>query len=177
MKILESISSAKWWLIGGAVAITVAAIGVGVIYNKGYDSGLAVSQTKIAQYEVRVRELNNKLLDADSKVTTEVVTEYLDRYINRDRIVYVNRDIIVDRVPEQYQLSAGWVYAHDQAAQSLQIDAQTASNPTPSEVSDTEALTVVADNYGQCNAVADQLIALQEWNKQIAQTRIDLNRE
>lgn len=160
---LDKIASIKWWLIGGAALIAVASVGAFTIHNNAYNKGLAVSALEISQYETKVRDLGLQLTEAQGKVTTVIQTEYLDRVVERERIVYRNRDIIIDRVPEQYILSQGWVYAHDESARGNEIDPDFAANAFPSGVSDVEALNLVTGNYAVCAANSDQLAALQRW--------------
>lgn len=163
--ILTSIAGAKMWIIGGVAAAAVLAAGAGTLYYVAYNKGLQVSKTEISKYEGKVAELNQKITEAQGKTTTEYQTQYLDRVVERERVVYRNREVIVSAVPEQYMLSEGWVYAHDQAAQGKPIYPNLAASPAPSRFSDLAGLKLATENYSICQANADQLTAFQNWWK------------
>lgn len=169
----------KMQLIAGAAVLVALVIAVGAAHQIGYNKGLNVSEVEINRYKGAVAILAERLVKEQGKVTTKIQTEYLDRVVERQRIVYVNRDVIVDRVPEQFVLSQGWVYAHDQAALGREIDPDIAANAFPSDFSDRTVLQLVADNYGKvCLANADQLESLQTWirGQQKANEEVNSNR-
>ncbi len=166
-QMLSKIAQYKTKLIVAGAVLAALAIAVSSTYYVAYNKGLNVSKVEITQYEGQVQGLRAELTAAQGKVTTEIQTVYLDRVVERERIVYRNRDVIITQVPEQYILSRGWVYAHDQAALGRPIDSGIAANTEPSEVTDRSALNLVADNYGTvCRANTDQLTALQSWINQ-----------
>lgn len=169
-KIGGFISSIKWWLIGGLAVLAVLSVGTIVVYNKGYSNGENTGKAAIARYEAQVLKLRDEVKTAQSKITERVLTEYRDRIVEHEKIVYVNRDVIVNNVPEQHLLSNGWVYAHNQSALGRAIDPALAADPTPAMVTDREALGIVDNNYAQCIANADRLDALQKWNREIEAT-------
>lgn len=176
MNLLTKMAQYKAQLIMAGVAVAALAIAIGATYQIAYNKGLNVSKVEIAQYQGKVEKLGKELITAQGKVTTVIQTEYLDRVVERDRIVYKNRDIIVTQVPEQYTLSQGWVYAHDEAALGRQIDPTMAANTNPSGITDRAALNLVADNYGNvCRANADQLTSLQAWIRQQKEANEQVN--
>jgi hypothetical protein len=164
MKLLETAVKFRTQLMVAGAALAVLAIAFGATYNIAYNKGLNVSQVQIAEYQGKVQKLNSDLKAAQGKVTTRIQTQYLDRVVERERIVYRNRDVIVTQVPEQYILSQGWVDAHDASARGKMLEPEIAANAFPSGYSDREILEIVTSNYGEvCRANADQLTALQTW--------------
>jgi hypothetical protein len=176
MNLLETAAKFRVQLIMAGAAVAVLAIAFGATYNVAYNKGLNVSKVAIESYQGQVNELRGKLTKAQGRVTTVIQTEYLDRVVERERIVYQNRDVIVTQVPEQYILSQGWIYAHNQAANGQEINPSLASNTLPSTITDRIALNLVADNYGNvCRANADQLTSLQAWIRQQKEVNEEVN--
>lgn len=176
MNLLTQAAKYKVQLIMAGAALAVLAIAFGATYNIAYNKGLNVSEVEITRYEGQVNDLRGQLTAAQGKVTTVIQTEYLDRVVERERIVYRNRDVIVNQVPEQYILSQGWVYAHDQSALGRPIEPEIAANAFPSGITDKEAVSLVADNYGNvCRANADQLTSLQNWIREQEKVNEEVN--
>jgi len=164
---LNSLAEHKLKIIG-ALAFAGVLIVAGISIDRiAYNRGLNVSAVEIASYESRVQNLNAQLRDATGKVTERIVTEYLTDVVERERIVYRNRDVIVTQVPEQYTLSQGWIDAHDQSALGNPIDPEIAANAFPSAYTDAVALQTINDNYAICQANLSQLTALQNWTREI----------
>lgn len=111
------------------------------------------------------------MAEESAQITERVVTNYVTRRETIREVVYRNRDVIRNVVPEQNQLSQGWVYAHNQTVRILPIDYNLASNPAPSSVSDRDALDIVAQNYRIANENREQLINLQNWVRQQQEIR------
>jgi hypothetical protein len=99
----------------------------------------------------------------NSAISTQVVTEYVDRVNTIREKEYVYRDIVKDSVPAQYDLSNGWVYTHDLSATSGNADATRASDASPSGIKDNSALLTIISNYATCQSNAEQLRQLQQW--------------
>jgi len=166
MSILTKLAGFKYQLIAGGVALALIA-GLGfTISTVAYNKGLNVSKVEIQKYEGKVKDLNTKLVIEQGKITTKIVTQYVDRYIEREKVIYKNRDVIVSSVPEQFTFSKGWIYAHNQSALDKDIDPKLAANAESSGVTDRSGLSIISDNNGICNQNADQLEALQEWIRQ-----------
>ena len=67
-------------------------------------------------------------------------------------------------VPEQYELSNGWIHAHNAAASpKINLDLSLASDGTSSSVKDNQALQTVVENYSICLQNAQQLSSLQKY--------------
>jgi hypothetical protein len=158
-------------LIGAIAGVAILATAGFALYSVAYSKGENVSKVAIQGYQTKVQQLNAKLLEEEQKVTERVIREYHTKTIERERTVYRNGDTITRVVPEQYLLSKGWVYAHDQTAKDESVDPSKASNVDASTVSDRAALNVVAENNALANQNADQLEALQTWITDVNKTR------
>jgi hypothetical protein len=164
MNLLAKAAEFRTQLIIGGIALTAVAVAFAATYNIAYNKGLNVSEVEIAEYQGKVEKLSNRLKEAQGRVTTRIQTQYLDRVVERERIVYRNRDVVVTQVPEQYILSQGWVDAHDASVRNTVLEPEVAANAFPSGYTDRDVLEVITRNYGQvCLANADQLTALQSW--------------
>lgn len=170
MNILAKLTSYRTKIIVGLAVIAIVSAGAYSIDKIAYNRGLNEAAVEITAFKAKVKDLNSRLTLAQSKVTTEVVTEYLTDTVVRERIVYRNRDVIIDRVPEQYTLSQGWVDAHDASARGIEIEAEIAANSFASGYTDREALEQINANYAICQANLAQLTALQSWVTQIQET-------
>ncbi len=124
-------------------------------------------ELKISKYETDANKLSAQLAAAQSLVEEKILIKYVTviQTIEKDRIVYKNQ--AATEVPNQAQMSNGWVYLHDQAVLGLPADDSKVKDPTASGVQDNQALGVVVDNYGICRENTAQLQAYQEYNKQI----------
>lgn len=167
---MKFIRDFKWWILGSIGALLVIFSGATTIYSKGYTNGENVSKVALQTYENQVLKLREEVKTAQGKITQKVITEFVELEKERERIVYVNRPVIEENVPEQHLLSKGWVYAHNQTALGRPIDPVLASDNTPAMVTDVDALGTIAENNNQCIANADRLEALQKWTTEIAQT-------
>ncbi len=171
MGLLTTLAGAKYKIIAGVAVAAALAFAGGMLYNTGLSKGKSQAALAISEYQRKISELQNKVTEAEGKVTERVVTEYVDRVITRDRIVYKNKEIIVEKVPETFLLTKGWVYAHNQSALGNPIDPALAENSEESSISDRDGLEVIANNNAICLANTEQLEALQTWVKEIKEAR------
>lgn len=133
------------------------------VFIFGYMKGSAVAETRIAEFAAKESKAALELEKESAKISTRVVTQYVDKIRVIKEKEYVYRDIIKDSVPSQYDLSSGWVYTHDISASAGDADPARASDETPSGIKDNKALETIAGNYAICQANAEQLTALQAW--------------
>lgn len=154
-------------LIGGGVIILILVSLLAYGFYRAYHAGVDQANTKISEYEKKISELNTKLLQKEIIVRERVITDYHTKTIVRTQIEYKNRDIIHTVVPIQFNLSKGWIYAHDQSAKGALIDPILAADPAPSTTSDKEALETVSENYNKSHRTADQLQALQTYIREV----------
>jgi hypothetical protein len=142
------------------LAIGGALVGVFVF---GYMKGSAYAEAELARFSAEKSAQVAELERQNSAISTQVVTEYVDRVNTIREKEYVYRDIVKDSVPAQYDLSNGWVYTHDLSATSGNADATRASDASPSGIKDNSALLTIISNYATCQSNAEQLRQLQQW--------------
>jgi hypothetical protein len=129
----------------------------------GYMKGSAHAEIELANYQAKAETQISELKTENTRISDNVVTEYVDRTntIHDKEIVY--RDRLVDLGEGQNNLSNGWVELHDAAAKLADPDAILASDKSPSGVMDNAALAVVLTNYRVAHENKQQLISLQKW--------------
>jgi hypothetical protein len=142
------------------LAIAAALVGVFVF---GYMKGSAYAEAELARFSAQKSEQIAELERKNSAISTEVVTEYVDRTNTIREKEYVYLDTAKNTVPSQHVMSNGWVYTHDLSATSGDADATRASDASPSGIADTTALVGIITNYSRCQQNAEQLRQLQQW--------------
>lgn len=163
MSIAAKLAGMKYKLIAGvAVAAALAFAGYS-LHQMGLTEGRAEAREAIAEYERKVTDLQRDLSEKTTEVSEKIVTEYVDRVVTRERIVYKNNEVIVEVVPDTFKLSKGWVYAYNQTVLGQPIDPDLALDDTESSVSDREGLSLIATNNAICLANTDKLTSLQSW--------------
>jgi hypothetical protein len=110
-----------------------AALMAGVFFY-GYMKGSAYAEAELARFSAEKSAQIAELERKNSEISTEVVTEYVDRTNVIKEKEYVYRDIAQNTVPSQYVMSNGWVYTHDVSATSGDADPARASDATPQEL-------------------------------------------
>ena len=132
-------------------------------YHRAATITSAAYELKLAKFAADNQKIAKDLADEKTLVRENTIIRYLYKIqeVEKQKIVYVNAAI--NDVPAQNQLSNGWIYLHDQAAQGLPADDNLAKDPTPSGVMDNQALAVVTDNYGTCREKDEQITALRDY--------------
>lgn len=168
----------KWKLVGLLLAALVLTNSINwfVTSRIYYAKGENVSKVVIERYKGKVAELQLEVNKATGKVTTQVITQYRDRIKYVDRVVTKNGETIVKYVPvprdgngQEIMVPAGWVYAHNMAAEGKEIDPAKAADATPTAVSYNVALQIIADNYGAYQRLVAKDKAWQTWYKGLQQ--------
>lgn len=139
-----------------------AALLAGVFFY-GYMKGSAYADAELARFGQKNAELVADLEKKNTEITTQVVTEYVDRVQVVKEKEYVYRDLAQNVVPSQFSLSNGWVHTHDASASANDADSTRASDASPSGITDTTALVGIIGNYSRCQQNAEQLRQLQQW--------------
>lgn len=139
-----------------------AAMLAGVFFY-GYMKGSAYADAELARYGQKQAELVTQLEKKNTEISTQVVTEYVDRVNTIREKEYVYRDLAQNTVPTQFTMSTGWVYTHDSSAGANDADPTRASDASPSGITDTTALVGIIGNYSRCQQNAEQLRQLQQW--------------
>jgi hypothetical protein len=139
-----------------------AALMAGVFFY-GYMKGSAYADAELARFGQKNAELVADLEKKNTEITTQVVTEYVDRVQTIKEKEYVYRDIAQNVVPSQFTMSNGWVYTHDASARADNADPARASDETSSGIADTTALVGILGNYSRCQQNAQHILSLQKW--------------
>jgi hypothetical protein len=128
----------------------------------GYMKGSAHAEIELANYQAKAEKQISDLKTENTKISDNVVTEYVDRVntIHDKEIIY--RTATTKMVP-QHDMSNGWIELHDASARLANPDAILASDKSPSGIMDNSALAVVISNYAVCHENKQQLISLQKW--------------
>jgi prepilin signal peptidase PulO-like enzyme (type II secretory pathway) len=146
-----------------SIQIVAAVCLVFVVFQLG-------QQHERQEWELKVAQLNEQIakLETESqKVTTQVVTEYVDRV----KIVKEKADAIIVKVPVYVNQSAdnsctinnGFVVLHDAAAKNKVPETPRDSHAGASGVKLSTVASTVAGNYGTCHEIRQQLESLQKW--------------
>jgi len=142
------------------LAFGAALVGVFVF---GYMKGSAYAEAELARFAAKASEQVAELERKNSAISTEVVTEYVDRTNTIREKEYVYLDAAKNSVPIQSVMSNGWVFTHDISASAGDADATRSSDASPSAVKDTDALIGIIRNYAICQSNSVQLVELQRW--------------
>jgi len=133
------------------------------VFVFGYMKGSAYAEAELQRFAAKNAILVADMEKKNSEISTEVVTQYVDRTNTIKEKEYVYRDIIKESVPTQHVMSNGWVFAHDSSATASDADPTRSSDASPSGITDTTALLAIIGNYSRCQANAEQLRQLQQW--------------
>lgn len=133
------------------------------VFLFGYMKGSANAEAELAWYAARASEQIAELEKKNSVISTQVVTEYVDRVNTIKEKEYVYLERAKNDVPDTTILSNGWVLVHNASTQGSDADAAGAADASPSGIAANQALATVVANYSNCKANAEQLRSLQEW--------------
>jgi uncharacterized protein (UPF0333 family) len=133
------------------------------VFVFGYMKGSAYADAELQRFAAKNATLVADMEKKNSEISTEVVTQYVDRTNTIKEKEYVYRDIVKESVPTQHVMSNGWVFTHDISATSSDADATRTSDASPSGITDTTALLAIIGNYSRCQQNAVQLAELQRW--------------
>ena len=143
------------------------------VFVFGYMKGSAYADAELQRFAAKNATLTADMEKKNSEISTEVVTQYVDRTNTIKEKEYVYRDIVKESVPTQHVMSNGWVFTHDSSATASDADPTRASDASSSGITDTTALVGIITNYSRCQQNAQQLIALQKW---IADNKTEVDR-
>jgi len=142
--------------------LAIGALLIGVFFY-GYMKGSAYAEAELARFAAKASEQVAELERKNSAISTQVVTEYVDRTNTIREKEYVYLDAAKNSVPSQSVMSNGWVFTHDISASAGDADATRSSDASPSAVKDTDALIGIIRNYAICQSNSVQLVELQRW--------------
>lgn len=144
--------------------ILLFALIVGGAFAGGYQKGIEQGEVEIQKAANEAEELSLALKKEQEMIREVVKVEYVDRVTKikekETRIV----EAAAETVPGQYDLSNGWVHAHNAAASpSIDLDLNLAADGTSSFVKDNVGLQTIVENYSICLQNAQQLTSLQKY--------------
>jgi hypothetical protein len=125
--------------------------------------GSAYAEAELSRFAAKASEQVAELERKNSAISTEVVTEYVDRTNTIREKEYVYLDAAKNSVPSQSVMSNGWVFTHDISASASDANAARSSDASPSGIKDTDALIGIIRNYAICQSNSVQLTELQRW--------------
>ena len=147
------------------------------VFVFGYMKGSAYAEAELQRFAAKNATLTADMEKKNSEISTQVVTQYVDRVNTIREKEYVYRDVAKTVVPSQSVLSNGWVFTHDISATGSDADATRSSDASPSGIKDNEALFTIIGNYSTCMQNAEQLRNLQQWINDNKQSIDELNKK
>ena len=147
------------------------------VFVFGYMKGSAHAEVELQRFAAKNATLTADMEKKNSEISTQVVTQYVDRVNTIREKEYVYRDVAKTVVPSQSVLSNGWVFTHDISATGSNADATRSSDASPSGIKDNEALFTIIGNYSTCMQNAEQLRNLQQWINDNRQSIEELNKK
>ena len=156
-------------------ALAAALVGAGWFKGAGHvqhqwDAAVAEQARQVARVEKQQAE-----------ATVQVVTRYIDRV----KVVREKGDAIIKEVPVYVPSEAdtactihrGFVRLHDAAAANVVPRAAEPADASAAGIALSAVATTLADNYQRCHENAEQLIALQDWVRQLRAVTLADNSE
>lgn len=99
-----------------------------------------------------------------ARLDVKVVTQYVDRVrVIHDTTQTIQREIpsyVTPTTDRAYPLPVGFVRLHDAAATGVLPDAPRDTDATASDVTASQAASIITANYGTCLAIREQLNAV-----------------
>ena len=144
--------------------IAAVVILVGGAFAAGYNKGMAGADAEINKYANEVEKIALELEKEKQMIREVVKVEYVDKITKiKEKEVQIVQ-AAAEKVPGQYDLSNGWIHAHNAAASpKIDLDMNLAGDATSSFVKDNLALQTVVQNYSICLQNAQQLTSLQKY--------------
>lgn len=145
-------------LAGGTLLI------IGIYFEGGYSAEMNW-RDKVAQYEQKVAQLEEQSKNVNTVVET--------KYVERVKVIKEKTDAniqFVEKVITQYddkcQLSNAAISLHNSASQAEVPPGTGSAVEGTSEIKASDVFRTVAENYGICNEVREQVLGWQEWYKE-----------
>ena len=158
--------------------ILLFAMIVGGAFAGGYKKGMEQGEVEIQRAANEAEELAIALKKEQAMVREVVKVEYVDRVTKIKEKETKIIEAAAETVPGQYDLSNGWVHAHNAAASpTIDLDMNMAADNTSSFVRDNVALQTVVENYSICLQNAQQLSSLQKYLIEVNKTIDEENKK
>ena len=156
-------------------ALAAALVGVGWLKGAGH-----VQHQWDAEI-TRQAALAAQVKHQQAEASVRVVTKYVDRI----KVVREKGDAIIKEVPLYVPVEAdaactinrGFVRLHDAAATYAIPRASRVADARPADITLSTVATTLVDNYQRCHENAEQLIALQDWVRQVRAVTLTDNSE
>lgn len=130
----------------------------------GYQKGMSGADAEINKYANENERLSIALQKEQAMIREVVKVEYVDKITKIKEKETKIIEAAAKDVPGQFDLSNGWVHAHNAAASpAIDLDLSLASDANSSFVKDNVALQTVVANYSICLQNAQQLTSLQKY--------------
>lgn len=145
--------------------LAIALLGSLWLYHTITARRIEDADSRAVAAETHARDLAGEL--AAKTGSERIVTQYVDRV----QIVHAMGQAIFQKVPVYVPASAdaacivpvGFVRLHDAAAQSVMPGSAGPADAQASGLALSTVAGTVVDNYTTCHAIAEQLMALQDW--------------
>lgn len=142
------------------VCVSLLAFG---LYTEGGLAERKKWEEKIEAQKLQIEQLKTE----SSKITTEVVTKYVDRYTvvteKADEIIRQVPIYITEKADASCTVTNGFVVLHDAAARNTVPEAAGKANDEAAGVKISEVSATLAENYKRYHQLKTQLESLQEW--------------
>ena len=137
---------------------------VGGAFGAGYQKGMSGADAEINKYANQVEDLQIALKKEQQLIREVVKVEYVDKITKIKEKETKIVQAAAEKVPGQFDLSNGWVYAHNAATSpKIDFDENLSADPSSSFVKDNAALSTIVQNYSICLQNAQQLTSLQKY--------------
>ena len=137
---------------------------VGGAFGAGYKKGVAQGEVEIQRAANEAEELSIALKKEQAMIREVVKVEYVDRITKIKEKETKIVEAAAEKVPGQYDLSNGWIHAHNAGASpAIDLDLNLAADGSSSFVKDNVALQTVVENYSICLQNSQQLVSLQKY--------------
>jgi hypothetical protein len=148
--------------------ILLFAMIVGGAFAAGFKKGGEHGEQELARAESDANDLRHQLELEQQRIREVVKVEYVDRITKIKEKETKIVQAAAETVPGQYDMSNGWVHAHNAAASpKIDLDLNLAADGNSSFVKDNVALQTVVENYSICLQNAQQLTSLQKYLIQV----------
>jgi len=165
----------KLGLIAGLLVVAASLFGSG--YFIGHIKGVQIAANEINRYQIASQRIQNSIETLQRTVDVKTVTVYKDRVAYIDRVQYRTKTVIETAVPEQFQLSKGWIYVYNQSVAGAEVNSELAADGERSGVSDRAALLTAAENNTIALKNATQLESLQNWIRDTEAARAEATKK
>lgn len=144
--------------------ILLFALIVGGAFAGGYRKGIEQGEVEIQKAANEAEQLSIALKKEQEMIREVVKVEYVDRVTKIKEKETKIIEAAAETVPGQYDLSNGWVHAHNAAASpKIDLDLNLAADGSTSFVKDNVGLQTIVENYSICLQNAQQLTSLQKY--------------